>query len=159
MQREAVFVVVGLVVAVPLVALAVRDARLRARVHRLERTVAAVQDWAEQQLRAIRSDLTALEQPRDTLTTPEPAMTAPKPSDEDGDPTLFLDANPLRFAPRLTTLHPPAPLADPDLIGSDDMTKEAAHLPLGPHDKTPPRPGRAAALFSAFRGSEEGGSA
>ncbi len=156
---EAVFVVVGLVVVVALVALAVRDAQLRARVHRLERTVGALQDWAEQQIRALRSDLTALEERRDTLTTPAPAVPAPKPSDEDGDPTLFLDGTPLKFALRLTTLHPPAPLADPDVISSDDMPKDAAHLPLGPDDKTPPRLGRAAALFSAFRRSEEGGSA
>ena len=159
MQREAVFVVVGLVVAVALVALAVRDARLRARVHRLERTVAAVQDWADQQLRAVRSDLTALEQPRDTLTTPAPALPAAKPSDEDGEPTLFLDVLPPQLAPRFTTLRSPAPLADPDVPGAEDRTGESACLPLGPDDKTPPRRGRAAALFSAFRGSEDGGSA
>src|SRR5512132_1646806 len=56
MEREAVFVVVGRIVIVALVALAVRDVALRARVHRLERAVAAVQTWAEPQLRAVRSE-------------------------------------------------------------------------------------------------------
>lgn len=158
MQREAVFIVVGWIVVVALVALAVRDVALRARVHRLERTVAAVQGWAEQQLRDVRSDLTALEEPRDTLTTPAPATSAPKPSDEDGDPTLFFAAALPMFAPRLTTLHPPAPLADPDVSSSEPVADEAACLPVGPDDKTPPRRGRVAVLAPACRGSEGGGS-
>jgi hypothetical protein len=52
-----------------------------------------------------------------------------------------------------------APLAHPDLIGSEDIADEAAPLRLGPEDKTPPRHGRAAVLMRAFQGPEEGGSA
>jgi hypothetical protein len=52
-----------------------------------------------------------------------------------------------------------APLAHPDLIGSEDIADEAAPLHLGPDDKTPPRRGRAAVLVRAFQGPNEGGAA
>jgi hypothetical protein len=52
-----------------------------------------------------------------------------------------------------------APLAHPDLIGSEDIADEAAPMRLGPEDKTPPRHGRAAVLVRAFQGPEEGGAA
>jgi hypothetical protein len=52
-----------------------------------------------------------------------------------------------------------APLAHPDLIGSEDIADEAASLRLGPEDKTPPRRGRAAVLLRVFKGPEERGTA
>ena len=61
--------------------------------------------------------------------------------------------------PRILGSSTRAPLAHPDLIGSEDIADEAARLRLGPEDKTPPRHGRAAVLVRAFQGPEEGGSA
>ena len=59
--------------------------------------------------------------------------------------------------PRILGSSTRAPLAHPDLIGSEDIPDEA--LRLGPEDKTPPRHGRAAVLARAFQGPEEGGAA
>jgi hypothetical protein len=61
--------------------------------------------------------------------------------------------------PRILGSSTHAPLAHPDLIGSEDIADEAAPLRLGPEDKTPPRHGRAAVLMRAFQGPEEGGAA
>jgi hypothetical protein len=57
-------------------------------------------------------------------------------------------------------MRPPAllaPLAHPDLIGSEDHADEAARTRLGPDEQTPPRRGRAALLVPAFLASEERG--
>jgi hypothetical protein len=59
--------------------------------------------------------------------------------------------------PRILGSSTRAPLAHPDLIGSEDIADEA--LRLGSEDKTPPRHGRAAVLVRAFRAPEEGGAA
>ena len=56
-------------------------------------------------------------------------------------------------------MRPPAPLAHPDLIGSEDIADEAAPARLGPDELTPPRRGRAAMLVSTHREPQEGGSA
>ena len=61
--------------------------------------------------------------------------------------------------PEITGSPTRAPLAHPDLIGSEDIADEALPLRLGPDDKTPPRRGRAAVLVRAYRGPEEGGAA
>jgi hypothetical protein len=65
-----------------------------------------------------------------------------------------------RFPPTLVSMKAQrAPLAHPNLIGSEDIADEAAPLHLGPDDKTPPRHGRAAVLVRAFQGPNEGGAA
>lgn len=98
------------------------------------------------------------EEKRDTLTMPdpEPAPHTPKPSDEDGDATAFFDPNQVPATRRVPLIRPPAPLAHPDLIGSEDIPEEAASPGLGPEDQTPPRRGRSALLVPAFRGPEQG---
>ncbi len=182
------------------VTLTTRVARIRSRVGRLERehgelsrTVAAVQGWAEQQLRAVRSEFTVarvndsatrvlelraqkrvdsaaplaaaeseeeeLEENRDTIATPATVLSVPKPSDEDGEETTFFTPDPPLYASRSALMRPPAPLAYPDLIGSEDAAEEAAHPHLGPDETTPPRHGRAAMLVAAYPASEEGGAA
>jgi hypothetical protein len=217
MQREAGFVVVGVLVVAALVALAVHLVRLRARVRRLERKAtpaevqarlaaveqgqtrlafevqtqsrlaAAAQAQSVTELRALRDELTTArveksataigarraekraeaaaspseateepEEPRDTV-----AMPAPKPSN-DGDATTVFDLDPPVYAPRLAPMRPPAllaPLAHPDLIGSEDHADEAARSRLGPEELTPPRRGRASVLVPAFQGPGEGGAA
>jgi hypothetical protein len=44
----------------------------------------------------------------------------------------------------------PAPLADPDLIGSEDAADEAASRKLGPEDETPPRGSRASRSVAVY---------
>jgi hypothetical protein len=64
---------------------------------------------------------------------------APKPSD-DGETTSALASDPPRYAPRSVALRPPpllAPLADPDLIGSEDQAEEAVRHRLGANEPTP----------------------
>ena len=66
--------------------------------------------------------------------------------DDDGDATTVFDAEPPRYAARSVALRPPpllAPLAHPDLIGSEDIADEAARPSLGPEEPTPPRGMRA----------------
>jgi hypothetical protein len=61
---------------------------------------------------------------------------------------------PPRYAPRPAPNHPVtplAPLAHPDLIGSEDHADEAARSRLGPEDETPRRIGRAALCLPAFQ--------
>jgi hypothetical protein len=53
-------------------------------------------------------------------------------------------------------MRPPAPLDDPDLIGSEDIADEVARSNLGPDDKTPPRRGRTAMLVPVYRDSVQG---
>jgi hypothetical protein len=61
-----------------------------------------------------------------------------------------------QYAPRR-----PAPLADPDLIGSEGAAEEAAARKLGPEDETPPRGSRASRSIPVYRPepTNEGGPA
>lgn len=201
MQPSVLIVVVLLLLLVAQATLTTRVARIRSRVGRLERehgelsrTVAAVQGWAEQQLRAVRSEFTVarvndsatrvlerraekrvvsaaplsvaeseeeleLEENRDTIATPPTALSVPKPDDEEGEATTFFTPDPPLYAPRSALMRPPAPLAHPDLIGSEDAAEEAAHPHVGPDETTPPRQDRAAMFVAAYPVSEEGGAA
>ena len=185
MQREAGFVVVVVVaVLVAIVGLVVHLARLRERVRRLERKATpaevmsrlaaaelgqtrlafemqtqarlagAAQVQRVTELRALRDEFTtARDEPRDTV-----AMPAPRPSN-DGEAKAGFDPDPPMYAPRLVPIRPPAllaPLAHPDLIGSEDHGGEAARTRLGPDEQTPPRRGRAALLVPVFQDSKEG---
>jgi hypothetical protein len=90
----------------------------------------------------------AADEQRDTV-----AMPAPKPSNDDGEATSVLDPDPPMYAPRSAPMRPPAllaPLAHPDLIGSEDHADEAARSRLGPDEQTPPRRGRASLLVPVF---------
>jgi hypothetical protein len=94
------------------------------------------------------------DEPRDTLAMLAPA--SPRwSSHEDGEATTLFDPNPPTYA-RLPPISPPAPLADPDLIGSEDIAEEAARLHLGPDEPTPPRRGRAALFLPAYEASKAG---
>jgi hypothetical protein len=98
------------------------------------------------------------------LSTHAPAGTAPPVAVPRFPPTLVSmkaqGAAPVSpIPPQIMGSSTRAPLAHPDLIGSEDIADEAARLRLGPEDKTPPRHGRSAVLVRAFQGPEEGGSA
>jgi hypothetical protein len=175
-----------------LVLLAVWVVRLRAWGRRTARevmdlsvTVAAVQGWAAQELRALRSEFTVqrvdasaakvLARPEtrraaSPAATPQleedpdeqrdtVAMSAPvaKPGDDD-DETTFFEPVPLyaSCSPLIRAPAPREPLAHPDLIGCEDIADEANSPHLGPDETTPPRHGRAALLVPAFRGPEQG---
>jgi hypothetical protein len=63
---------------------------------------------------------------------------APKPSDDDGETTSALASDPPMYAARQVLLPSTrAPLADPDLIGSEDQAEEAARRRLGADEPTP----------------------
>ena len=96
-----------------------------------------------------------LEEQRDTVATPAPVTPAPMPSDEDGEATTFFKPDPPMYAARSTLMRPPALLAPPDLIGSEDIADEAAFPNLGPEENTPPRHGRAAIHVPVFHAPEE----
>ena len=83
---------------------------------------------------------------------PAPGASAEAPGDDDA--TSVFDRDPPLYAARFATMRPPAPLADPDLIGCEDVADEVARAPLGADEATPPRRGRAAVLVPAFRGPE-----
>ena len=162
-----------------------RGRRLDRDVVALSRTVATVQAWAAQELRALRSEFTVarvndsaaevmarraearaeadaaarapeleddLDEQRDTVAMPAPGASAEAPGDDDA--TSVFDRDPPLYAARFATMRPPAPLADPDLIGCEDVADEVARAPLGADEATPPRRGRAAVLVPAFRGPE-----
>jgi hypothetical protein len=164
-MAQAVFGV-GLVVLGALFAFAVQVERLRARVLRhergraeLARTVATVQGWAAQELRALRDEFTVErvaaeagleddpEDRRDTVAMPAPTA---KPGNDDGDETTFLERAPPMYATRSPLIRPPAPLDQADLSGSDDVPSH-----LDPEEKTPPRRGRSALLLPAFQAPVE----
>jgi hypothetical protein len=88
---------------------------------------------------------------RDTtvMRAPTPASPARRSSHDDGNPPTVLALNPPMYA-RVRLTSSPAPLADPDLIGAEDIAEEAARSPLGPDEQTPPRRGRSAMLMPAF---------
>ena len=77
------------------------------------------------------------------------------PSNVQIDATTALDPVPPMYA-RHGTMRPSAPLAHPDLIGSEDIADEAARPSLGPEEPTPPRGVRAAPLVPVVQGPEEG---
>lgn len=187
--RFAVAVFSICVIATLAAALAAHLGWVRARVHRLEResadlsrALAAVKAWAAKELTSIRGELAVsrvnesaarikahraekraaaasppeaddAEGQRDTVEMSAPATLAAA-LDDDDEATRVLDPRPPTCARRAT-----APLAHPDLIGSEDIADEVAFVHLGPEDKTPPRRGRAAVLVPAFHGPEEGSAA
>ena len=170
-----------------------RIASLRFQVEHLERrhselstSVIKVHRWAEEQLHAVRGELTATRvveqrvQKRLAAPAPEPepelalalaeepepaperdtiAMPAPKPSDEEGEATTFFKQDPPVYAPRSALMRPPAPLSPPDGMGGEDLADEPGYAHLGPEEKTPPRHGRAAMLLAEYSASEEGDAA
>ncbi len=172
MPREAGFVVVVVVVA--LVVLAIHVARLRERVRRLERKAtpaevqarlaaaelgqtrltfevqtqsrlaAGAQAQSVTELRALRDELA-------TVRVAESAMAigarrAAKRAEADAaDEQRDTVAMPAPTSPASTPVRP-APLADPGLIGAEDLADEAARSRLGPDELTPPRRGRATML-------------
>jgi hypothetical protein len=74
--------------------------------------------------------------PRDAVAVGTRA--APRPSDDDGETTSALASDPPMYAARLALSAPTrAPLADPDLIGSEDQAEEAARHRLGADEPTP----------------------
>ncbi len=95
----------------------------------------------------------AADEQRDTVAMPAPVSPAPKPSNDDGEATSILHPDPPIYAPRSEPMRRPAlpaPLAHPDLIGSEDIAEEAARSRLGPEELTPPRRGRASVLVPVF---------
>ena len=103
----------------------------------------------------LRDAADAADVQRDTV-----AMPAPKPSNDDGEATSVLDPDPPMYAPRSAPMRPPAllaPLAHPDLIGSEDHGGEAARSRLGPDEQTPPRRGRASLLVPVFLAPKDHG--
>jgi hypothetical protein len=69
---------------------------------------------------------------------PVVVQAAPKPSDDDGETTSALASDPPMYAARQVLLASTrAPLADPDLIGSEDQAEEAAGRRLGADEPTP----------------------
>ena len=116
-----------------------------------------------------------LEEDRPTLEMVEsPLETAPIEDEKthvSPRPVTIFDAGDLpMYAPRpeppaprrpgrTEPMRPPAPLAHPDLIGSEDIADETAPARLGPDELTPPRRGRAAVLVPTYREPEEGGAA
>jgi len=165
-----------------------RGRRIDRDVMELSRTVGAVQGWAAQELRALRSEFTvarvndsAVEvmarraearaasaapaaELEDDLeeqrdTVAMPAPGAPTATPGDEDATSVFDRDPPMYAARFLTMRPPAPLAHPDLIGCEDIADEVDRSYLGPDETTPPRRGRSALLVPAFRGPEPGGAA
>jgi hypothetical protein len=64
--------------------------------------------------------------------------TAPRPSDDDGETTSALVSEPPMYAARKAlSASTRAPLADPDLIGSEDQAEEAGRPRLGADEPTP----------------------
>jgi hypothetical protein len=165
-------VVVLVILLVAQAILTLRVARIRSRVGRVERAhgevsraVATVQGWAEQQLRAVRGELTvarvndSADRVLELRARKHQAFTEPEEDLEATRDTIATpDLCPI-YALRPTVMRPPAPLAYPDLIGAEDIAEEAAQLHLGPDEKTPPRRGRAAMLVATYPESEEGGAA
>jgi len=145
------------------------EGRLELEGQELSRTIATVQGWAEQQFRAVRGEFTVArvnDSAAEIVTrraqkrlasaappaesNPAPATTGSEPGNEDGEPTIFLERDLPIYAPRSLLIRPPAPLAHPDLIGSEDIVEEAALPHLGPEEKTPPR-GCSAMLLPVFQ--------
>lgn len=169
-----------------LAAVELGQTRLAFEVQTQSRLAAAAQAQSVTELRALRDELTTarVEQSVTAIgahraekraegaaphseSTKEPdeqretvAMPAPKPSNDDGEATTVLDPDPPMYAPCSMAMRPPAllaPLAHPDLIGSEDHADEAARSRLGPDELTPPRRGRASVLVPAYQAPEEGG--
>ena len=110
--------------------------------------------WSASALAAALTDLPAEpnEEPRDTLATP--VAPAPKPSNDDGEARIVLDSVAPTSARCDQFIRPPAPLAYPDLIGTEDAADEAARTHLDPDDPPPTRRIRAAPLLPAFSDPE-----
>jgi hypothetical protein len=156
MQRETGFVVVVLgAVVVALVVLAVYLARLRARVRRLERKATPAEVQAR--LVAVEQVQTRLAfevqtQARLAAAARSQGVAALRALRDE----LTIDPDPPMYAPRSEPMRPPAriaPLAHPDLIGSEDIADEAARRSLGPEEPTPPRGARAAPRMPAVQGA------
>ncbi len=164
MEREVVFVVIGVLVLVALGELAVHLGRLRARVRRLEHN--ATPPTAEQQRLATleqaqaRLALEVQSQARLAAAAQAHCVTEPRAL-RDELTTARVERSAAEIGERRAALRPPtlAPLAHPDLIGSEDIADEVAYPRLGPEEKTPPRRGREAVLVPVFQGHREGGAA
>jgi hypothetical protein len=135
---------------------ALRDEFTTARVDKSATAIGVCR--AEKRAKAASEHSESTEEPdeqRDTL-----AMPAPKLRNDDGEATSILVPDPPMYAPRSAPTRPPAllaPLAHPDLIGSEDHADEAARSRLGPEELTPPRRGRAALLVPVFLAPKEHG--
>ncbi len=100
--------------------------------------------------------------PHEPPTRREAVAVPARPLDDDSDATTVFDAEPPRYAARSVALRPPpllAPLAHPDLSGSEDLADEATRPSLGPEEPTPPRGMRAAPLRPVVVQASEEGSA
>jgi hypothetical protein len=126
-----------------------RDEFTSARVEQSATAIGARRAEKRAEVAVLSSEVCdAADEQRDTV-----AMPAPKPSNDDGEATSVLDPDPPMYAPRSAPMRPPAllaPLAHPDLIGSEDHADEAARSRLGPDEQTPPRRGRASLLVPVF---------
>jgi hypothetical protein len=193
-QPSVLIVVVLLLLLVAHATLTTRVARIRSRVGRLERehgelsrTVAAVQGWAEQQLRAVRSEFTVARvnasaervlerraEKRVASAAPLSAAESEEDPEENRDtiatpPTALSMPKPDDEEGEATTFFTPDPplyalrsalMRPPAPLahpGSEDAAEDAAHPHLGPDEATPPRQGRTAILVAAYPVSEEGG--
>ena len=129
---------------------ALRDEFTTARVEQSATAIGARR--AEKRAEAAAPPSESTEDPdeqRDTV-----AMPASKPSNDDGEVTSLFDPDPPIYAPRSEPMRPAAllaPLAHPDLIGTEDHADEAARSRLGPEEQTPPRRGRAALLVPVLK--------
>ena len=168
--------VFALLVLASLVALVVRTARLRARVRRLERdgahlsrTVANVQGWAQQQIGAVRGELSVARMNDAAVIVVEdarkPAAPAARAVDEDPEATRDTLAIPAptpraRYGQVLEMV----PSYPDDIVGEDESTEVAPRSAGGLKEATryDPRPadlskrqGRAAILVPTFRAVDE----
>lgn len=150
--------VFALIVLASLVALVVRTARLRARVRRLERegaqlsrTVANVQGWAQQQLGAVRCEL-SIARINDAAVmivedTRKLAIPAPTPRARSGQVLEMVPS----YADDTAGEDEPTEV-DPRAAGG---IKEATRYDPRPAE-LPHRQGRAAILVPTFRSPDEG---
>lgn len=172
------------VLAVHLVRIRARVRHLERESADLSRSLAAVQEWAAKELTFVRGELTvtrlnesaaqikahrAEKRATSAVSPPEaddaegqretlamPALATPAAGDDEATRAVY--PRPPTYA-RRALASPPAPLAHPDLIGSEDIADEVSPTRLGPEDITPSRHGRGTMLVPVFRGPEEGSAA
>jgi hypothetical protein len=96
----------------------------------------------------------------DELTEAEQTRVMQNPSQRAASPPMYAPRRPPHPPPRPLTIRPPAPLADLNLIGTEDIADEAARPKLGPEDETPPNGMRTSMCIPACRpGPSDGGPA
>jgi hypothetical protein len=103
---------------------------------------------------AIRRELNAERLAFREVVRAKVAAPGPKVHGDDDETTTVL--NPPRYAGRATGNPTVEPLAHADLIGSEDISDEAARPSSGPDEETPPRPRRGRVLVEIYNGSREG---